>query len=399
MNFQRSGCKRIAIFLISISAASIPAMAHADWSIIGLGDLGGNFSRANAINDSGQVTGESFTVNEDFHAFITGAESVGITDVGTLGGDFSRGNAINASGQVAGSSLTAGRDLHAFIIGPDGAGMTDVGNLGSANQVTGVNDSGRIVGEFDPGPNTTGFHAFITGSDGIGMTDLGTLGGEFSSAAGINNSGQVAGWAQTTDSETHAFITGANGTGMTDLGTLDGNLSTATGINSSGQVVGHVGVFTDTLFYHHAFITGPDGVGMTNLGTLGGVFGEALGINDIGEAVGNADTANGDQHAFIYSHGGITDLSLLDAVVAAGWGGLFATDINNNGQIVGVGTNNQGVSEAFLLSYTPDTIFDPNPIFIPPPPPPIPEPQTYAMLLAGLGLLGLIARRRKVITQ
>jgi len=30
-----------------------------------------------------------------------------------------------------------------------------------------------------------------------------------------------------------------------------------------------------------------------------------------------------------------------------------------------------------------------------PPPPPIPEPETYAMLLAGLGLLGFMARRRK----
>jgi hypothetical protein len=26
---------------------------------------------------------------------------------------------------------------------------------------------------------------------------------------------------------------------------------------------------------------------------------------------------------------------------------------------------------------------------------PIPEPETYAMLLAGLGLLGVVARRRK----
>jgi|CXWL01.1.fsa_nt_gi hypothetical protein len=31
----------------------------------------------------------------------------------------------------------------------------------------------------------------------------------------------------------------------------------------------------------------------------------------------------------------------------------------------------------------------------PPPPPPVPEPETYAMLLAGLGLMGFSARRRK----
>ena len=30
-----------------------------------------------------------------------------------------------------------------------------------------------------------------------------------------------------------------------------------------------------------------------------------------------------------------------------------------------------------------------------PPPPPIPEPETYAMMLAGLGLMGYVARRRK----
>ena len=37
-----------------------------------------------------------------------------------------------------------------------------------------------------------------------------------------------------------------------------------------------------------------------------------------------------------------------------------------------------------------------NPVFPPSPPPPaIPEPETYAMLLAGLGLVGAVARRRR----
>ena len=50
-----------------------------------------------------------------------------------------------------------------------------------------------------------------------------------------------------------------------------------------------------------------------------------------------------------------------------------------------------GNHEAFLLSYTPDSVFDPKPIYIPPV---IPEPETYMMFLGGLGLIGFLARRR-----
>ncbi|WP_350152919.1 PEP-CTERM sorting domain-containing protein [Nitrosomonas sp.] len=103
-------------------------------------------------------------------------------------------------------------------------------------------------------------------------------------------------------------------------------------------------------------------------------------MNDSGQVVGHSS------NAFLYSNGGITELSWLPIVMAAGWTDLIPRAINNNGQIVGWGTHG-GHNEAFLLSFSPDTEFP----FITTPP--VPEPATYAMLLAGLGLLGFVLRR------
>lgn len=267
---------------------------------------------------------------------------------------------------------------------------------GLASDVAGINDSGQIAGQY----YNNGYHAFITGPNGVGMTGLGIPNVNPQIISGINNSGQVVG-QQAFDGGYHAFITGPNGSGVTMLQTLGGPFSFANDINNFGQVVGSASLGTDPRFtyYTNAFITDPDGVGITSLGTLGGQGGsEASAINDLGEVVGTASALDStERHAFIFSHGGMTDLSLLDPVVASGWSYINPTDINNNGQIVGHGLDNNGDLQAFLLSYTPDTIFTPNPIFIPLPLPPVPEPSTYAMLLAGLGLVGFMAYRKKQI--
>jgi probable HAF family extracellular repeat protein len=205
--------------------------------------------------------------------------------------------------------------------------------------------------------------AFITGPDGIGMTNLGTLGGDDSQAYGINDAGRVVGLSWT-DKEltTHAFITGPDGVGMTDLGTLGGDFSYASGINDAGQVAGHSTTDDGQL---HAFITGPDGVGMTDLGTLGGNSSHAYGINDAGQVVGQSNTTDrGQDHAFITGPDGVgmTDLSSV-VNLPTGFSYFNAIDINNHGQLVAVGTV-------------------------------VPEPEVYAMLLLGLGLIGFLARGR-----
>jgi probable HAF family extracellular repeat protein len=73
------------------------------------------------------------------------------------------------------------------------------------------------------------------------MTDLGTMGGDFSSASGINNAGQVAGSSLTPEGSYRAFITGSNGMGMTHLGTLGGASRGAGDINDAGHVSGQTG--------------------------------------------------------------------------------------------------------------------------------------------------------------
>jgi probable HAF family extracellular repeat protein len=155
--------------------------------------------------------------------------------------------------------------------------------------------------------------------------------------------------------------------GMTNLGTLGGNISFPFDINAAGQVVG---AFNTDTGAQHAFITGPNGMGMTDLDTLGGSYNGAFSINASGQVVGYYTTATGVEHAFITGPNGVgmTDLNSLVSLP----GGVVlseATGINNHGQVVAIGSI--------------------------PAVPGIPEPETYALLLAGLGLIGFMSRRRK----
>jgi len=300
-------------------------------------------------------------------SYILDTNGQGWTELGTLGGHYSYARGINDAGQVVGESGTTvveGPPSHAFITGPDGVGMTDLGTLGGDySYAWGINDAGQVVGKAATAAGYP-FHAFITGPNGVGMTDLGTLGGDYSAATGINDAGQVIGTSGTAAGEEHAFITGPNGTGMRDLGTLgttNGTSSRLVGISDAGQVAGWS--ITDAGW--RAFITGPDGVGRTDLGTLGGDYSVATGINDAGQVIGIFHTVAGEQHAFITGPDGVgmTDLHSL-VELPAGFILYSVDDINNEGQVIVTGT--------------------------------IPEPQSYALMLAGLILLGFVTRRKNL---
>jgi probable HAF family extracellular repeat protein len=190
------------------------------------------------------------------------------------------------------------------------------------------------------------------------MKDLGTMGGISSYGSGVNDAAQVVGTFVTADGLSHAFVTGPDGVGMADLGTLSGINSGASAINNAGQIVG---TFLTAEHQAHAFFADPNSNRFTDLGTLGGISSFARGINDAGQVVGSFHISPGENHAFITGPDGvgITDLNLLIPHPQPVFLWTQAVGINNHGQIV---------VEASI----------------------VPEPETYALLLAGLVLIGIM---------
>ena len=74
----------VVVGLLAGSASSATSV-----TIVDLGTLGGTRSYANAVNDSGQVVGESTTAGDaSTHAF-SWTQAGGMVDLGTLGGSSS----------------------------------------------------------------------------------------------------------------------------------------------------------------------------------------------------------------------------------------------------------------------------------------------------------------------
>jgi probable HAF family extracellular repeat protein len=349
-----------------------------NYTITDLGTLAGYgpylSSRAYGINDNGQVVGYSSTAPNSLqnHAFLYSNGTM--TGLGTLGGTSSYAYDINNAGKIVGHAFTANNAAqHAFLYSNNT--MTDLGSLAGTkgtSRAFAINNNDQIVG-FTGRTGYSYFRPFLY-SNGI-MTDLdarGNTGGGY--AYGINDNNEVVGSTRSAAlyNRDHAALYSKGQT--TDLGTLGGEFpaSTANDINDSGHIVGYSNTAVGG---NHAFLYKDNA--LIDLGTLaGGTTSSALAINNKGQIVGTS-FLNGLQTAFLYDG---TTMRNLNGLLPgnSGWKLGYAEDINNLGQIVGWGSHN-GIDRAFLMTPTA----------------PVPEPETYAMMLAGLGLLGFMKRRRK----
>ncbi len=193
-----------------------------------------NFGReglANAINDSDQTVGYSRnTSTGDVEA--TSWNYTIPSDLDSLGGRYSYALGINNSGQIVGESATSAGFTHATLW--NGATPTDLGTLGGDfSTAHAINTGGQVVGHSSVGASS---HATLW--NGTTPTDLGTLGGVHSTATDINDKAQIVGNSQTSSGFVHATVW--NGTTPSDLGALPGGVySVATAINNRGQIIGH----------------------------------------------------------------------------------------------------------------------------------------------------------------
>lgn len=128
-----------------------------------------------------------------------------------------------------------------------------------------------------------------------------------------------------------------------DLGTLGGSSSRAIGINSHGHVVGIADTANGN---NHAFLW-MNGA-MRDLGTLGGRFSDGQWINDSGQIVGDTYVPGDFQRVFVYSNSVMYEIGGLNTGGPNHGGSAYC--INSGGQIVGYSPNIDNRPRAFLYS-------------------------------------------------
>lgn len=241
-----------------------------------LGDLPGasRVASASDINSAGQVVG--YSVGQEpgergfGHATLWESRGAVIQGLGDLPGgrNYSAAHAINDAGQVVGESEAAS-GTRAFLWA-SGSPMVDLGDLpgGSDESIAhDINNAGLIVGESEA---AEGPRAFLWEA-GV-MINLGDLGGSLnrSRAYAINDAGQVVGFSNAPPGGDAGFIWDTEN-GMRDLNDLIDpddpllaesshiQLAGAKDINEAGQIVGmmYIDIEGEGELHRHAYLLTP----------------------------------------------------------------------------------------------------------------------------------------------
>jgi uncharacterized membrane protein len=230
---------------------------------------------------------------------------------------------ISASGLIAGTVVDAGGRAHAVVASQSGSAVLPLLAGWPNAQSSSINNSGQVAG-FAQDASLLNNVAFV-GSAEIGVSEIPMPPGwTGSNAAGINSSGLVAGGGGDAV-EGQAFIGTASGITLIPL-PAGWTAAAASAINDFGVVTGN-GASPDGIVPFYGTIpsitAGPLPAGWSN--------GVGDGINDAGVIVVNGLNAAGQRQAYVYTIGGaITVLPLPPGAISTDPSG-----INNNGTVIG----------------------------------------------------------------
>ena len=294
---------------------------------------------AAAINNQGEVTGTQASV-EGGEPFGSAFIYAGGTTTLIAFSRFSSGNAINDKGQVVGQTNTTPPNTgepppQAFLYTYSNNSTVVIDNVAyRPSDAYGINNAGQVTGSLSTVPctgvgpflmcNLGDTHAFYYA--GAGLMDIGTLGGTFSTGTSINNLDQIVGISSVATSSLNHLFFYAQGH-MYDLGTPAGQSVVGAAINDHDEIIGSA---VNSTGVAASFIRRANG--FEKLSFIAG------GLNNGGDIVGAKVVANGSSHAYILycdrkpiDLNDLVDPSLTLLTSAAG--------ISDNGKIVAAGLN------------------------------------------------------------
>jgi len=362
-----------AVTILAVLALSTQCLAQGQklphYTVVDLGTLGGTYSLAGGLSNSGWVEGYSLLPGDTTRHPVLWRKGM-MTDLGTLGGpNADAGYRPSDSGNVGGASENGTQDPYAedfcgygtnliclpIIWWNDIKKMTPLPTLGGNNGwAAGINDQNEVAGNAEnttPEPTCVAPQVFqfkpVLWIEGRAR-ELPTFPGDpVGIAFAINSWGQATGYSGNCTTAFHALLW-QNGK-ATNLGNLGGTLSEGVDINNWGQVTGVSTLPGDE--YYHAFLWTRGAI--TDLGTLSGdVSSSGDGLNDWGQVVGGSYSASGGSRAYIWQNGVMTDLNTLIPPNSPLYLLEATGTINDSGQIAGIGLTSAGDVHAFLATPT-----------------------------------------------